>query len=95
MGCDAQLSPITTCRADRTGFPEVIWGANKTPLQIVTILRKLAESDDVAVATRVDPQVSGWALDAVAFAIPGCTRRTIDAFQCPTLHAQNASQRAK
>ncbi len=43
-------------RADRTGFPEVIWGANKSPLQIVTILRKLAESDDVAVATRVDQQ---------------------------------------
>ena len=58
-GCDARLSLI--CRADRTGFPEVIWGANKTPLQIVTILRKLAESDDVAVATRVDPQVCALA----------------------------------
>lgn len=43
-------------RADRTGFPEVIWGANKTPLQLVTIMRKLIESEDKAVATRVDAQ---------------------------------------
>lgn len=49
---------VDSFRADRTGFPEVIWGANKTPLQLVTIMRKLIESEDKAVATRVDAQVA-------------------------------------
>lgn len=44
------------CRADRTGFPEVIWGSNKTPLQLVTIMRKLIESEEKAIATCVEPQ---------------------------------------
>lgn len=45
------------CRQKRTGFPEVVWGVGKSPLQIVTIMRKLIERDQLALATRVEPHV--------------------------------------
>lgn len=44
-------------RRERTGFPEVVWGPGKTPLQIATIMRKLAEQDQLAVASRIEPEV--------------------------------------
>lgn len=41
----------------RTGFPEAIWGQNKTPAQIASIMRHLAEQQRLALATRIDPEV--------------------------------------
>jgi hypothetical protein len=39
----------------RTGFPEVVFGENKSPGQIVAIMDKLLGGTSVALATRVDP----------------------------------------
>jgi NCAIR mutase (PurE)-related protein len=36
----------------------VVWGPGKTPLQIATIMRKLAEQDQLAVASRIEPGVT-------------------------------------
>jgi NCAIR mutase (PurE)-related protein len=64
MSCSAMRStqcdrPCPTgCRADRTGFPEVVWGSGKTPMQIAAIMSKLAENDEVVMATRITPDVS-------------------------------------
>ncbi len=41
----------------RTGFPEAIWGQNKTPAQIASIMRHLAEQQRLALATRISPEV--------------------------------------
>ena len=39
----------------RTGFPEVVFGQGKTPVQIAAILERLMEHHDRILATRVDP----------------------------------------
>ncbi len=44
-------------RAQRTGFPEVVFGAGKSAEQIAAIMQQLAKNDQVAMATRVEPQV--------------------------------------
>jgi len=41
-------------RKTRTGFPEVVYGAGKTPEQIVGILRRLNQAGQNAFATRID-----------------------------------------
>lgn len=41
-------------RPDRTGTPEVVYGAGKTAHQIATLLRHLYQRGQVALATRVD-----------------------------------------
>ena len=45
-------------RAQRCGFPEVIYGASKTPEQICAIAEQLLERHGVVVATRVSAQVA-------------------------------------
>lgn len=44
-------------RALRTGFPEVIWGQDKTPDQIVQIMQSLRKHNRVVMATRIDPDI--------------------------------------
>ncbi len=41
-------------RTERTGFPEVIWGQDKTAAQIVEIMRVMEPHHPVVMATRVD-----------------------------------------
>jgi NCAIR mutase (PurE)-related protein len=59
---------LDTDRAARTGDPEVVYGAGKTPQQIVEILRTLhtAHLDRAVLATRVTDE----AADAVLTALP-------------------------
>lgn len=45
-------------RAERCGFPEVIYGASKTPEQICSIVRSLLDEHGIAVATRVKPEAA-------------------------------------
>lgn len=45
-------------RAQRCGFPEVIYGASKSPEQIYTIAEQLLERHGVVVATRVSVQAA-------------------------------------
>ncbi|MEA5418326.1 nickel pincer cofactor biosynthesis protein LarB [Spirulina sp. CCNP1310] len=40
-------------RQQRTGFPEVIWGQDKTPAQLIEIFPILAQKAAVAMATRI------------------------------------------
>lgn len=41
----------------RTGFPEVIWGQDKTPEQIIQIINTLRPRNPVVMATRINPAV--------------------------------------
>jgi len=43
-------------RSLRTGFPEVVYGENKTAEQIAIILKKMLHRSSVAMATRIDPE---------------------------------------
>lgn len=52
-------------RADRCGFPEVIYGASKTPEQIATIAKELLEAHGVVLATRVSEQAASIVMEAV------------------------------
>jgi hypothetical protein len=66
---DLGFARLDTDRAQRTGDPEVVFGAGKTPDELVSILRTLHRShpDRAVLATRVDePQ-----REAVAAALPG------------------------
>jgi hypothetical protein len=66
---DLGFASLDTDRAQRTGDPEVVFGAGKTPEQLVTILRSLhqAHPDRAVLATRVDDA----GREAVADALPG------------------------
>lgn len=44
-------------RSLRTGFPEVVWGPGKTPTQIVSICRRLAEHQPLVLVTRLEMAV--------------------------------------
>lgn len=44
-------------RSLRTGFPEVIWGQDKTPEQIIQIINTLRLRNAVVMATRIDAAV--------------------------------------
>jgi NCAIR mutase (PurE)-related protein len=65
---DLGYARLDTNRAERTGDPEVVYGAGKTPGQVVGLLRALAEShpDRAVLATRL----SDDALAAVVAAFP-------------------------
>ena len=65
---DLGYARLDTDRADRTGDPEVVYGAGKTPAQVVEILRTLHEAhpDRAVLATRL----AGPAVDAVVEAFP-------------------------
>lgn len=41
----------------RTGFPEVIWGQDKTPEQIIKIIEVMRQQNPVVMATRIQPEV--------------------------------------
>lgn len=67
-GGDADWARLDLDRAGRTGDPEVIFGAGKTPDQVVTLLRQLGQrhEDRAAYATRL----SAEAMTAVAAELP-------------------------
>jgi pyridinium-3,5-biscarboxylic acid mononucleotide synthase len=41
----------------RTGFPEVIWGADKTPEQLIKIMTAMRQDTTVVMATRIEAEV--------------------------------------
>jgi len=49
-------------RALRKGFPEVIFGQGKTSAQIIAILEKLEQSENIVLVTRIDQQKAGEVL---------------------------------
>jgi len=46
-------------RSLRTGFPEVIWGQDKTPDQIAKIIHAMQSRQGIVMATRISPEVYG------------------------------------
>jgi pyridinium-3,5-biscarboxylic acid mononucleotide synthase len=53
---DLGFAKVDTHRALRRGFPEVIFGAGKTPEQVVKIAAKLLEHEQRVLVTRVTPE---------------------------------------
>ncbi|NJL56401.1 nickel pincer cofactor biosynthesis protein LarB [bacterium] len=47
-------------RSDRTGFPEVVYGASKTPEQIAQILLAMRAKHPLVMATRIESEVYDW-----------------------------------
>jgi pyridinium-3,5-biscarboxylic acid mononucleotide synthase len=52
-------------RAQRTGFPEVIFGQGKTPEQIIEILQLMRQQQPVVMATRIAPDVQELLVAAI------------------------------
>jgi pyridinium-3,5-biscarboxylic acid mononucleotide synthase len=63
-----EFAKIDHHRQLRTGFPEVIWGADKTPEQIIKIMTAMSNSS-VVMATRIKPEV----YQQLAKALPNLT----------------------
>jgi NCAIR mutase (PurE)-related protein len=53
---DLGFAQIDTHRALRKGFPEIIYGAGKTPAQVLKIASKLLEGESRMLITRVTPE---------------------------------------
>jgi NCAIR mutase (PurE)-related protein len=53
---DLGFAQVDTHRALRKGFPEVIFGAGKTPAQVVKIAAKLGEYEQRVLVTRIRPE---------------------------------------
>lgn len=53
---DLGFARVDTHRALRKGFPEVVFGAGKTPVQVVKIAGKLLENGQCVLVTRVTPE---------------------------------------
>ncbi len=53
---DIGFATVDTHRALRKGFPEVIFGAGKTPEQVLKIAAKLLEHGQNVLATRITPE---------------------------------------
>ncbi|BAZ44819.1 phosphoribosylaminoimidazole carboxylase [Chondrocystis sp. NIES-4102] len=52
-----EFAKIDHHRQLRTGFPEAIWGADKTPDQIIKIMTAMSEKATVVMATRIQSEV--------------------------------------
>ncbi|MEM8832829.1 MAG: 1-(5-phosphoribosyl)-5-amino-4-imidazole-carboxylate carboxylase, partial [Cyanobacteria bacterium P01_G01_bin.19] len=52
-----EFAKIDRHRQLRTGFPEVIWGADKTPEQIIKIINLMKADEGVVMATRISPEI--------------------------------------
>ncbi len=47
---------LDSWRAERTGFPEVVFGPGKSAEQVAAIMRKMAGNEQVVMATRIAPE---------------------------------------
>jgi pyridinium-3,5-biscarboxylic acid mononucleotide synthase len=59
---DIDYAHIDHHRSLRKGFPEVIFGEGKTADQIIGILTKMTDQEDVVLVTRLDPEKGGIVL---------------------------------
>lgn len=64
--CDLEFANVDHHRASRQGFPEVIFGQNKTTVQIVLIAEEIHKREHTVLATRLSPE----ALDALSKRFP-------------------------
>jgi pyridinium-3,5-biscarboxylic acid mononucleotide synthase len=52
-----EFAKIDHHRQLRTGFPEVIWGADKTPEQLIRIMTAMRQDSTVVMATRIKAEI--------------------------------------
>jgi NCAIR mutase (PurE)-related protein len=64
-------------RALRQGFPEVIYGAGKTPEQIVAIAQRIAAHGDGVLVTRASEEAAAAVVRALPGAVHNLTARTV------------------
>src|SRR6476661_10009098 len=64
-------------RALRQGFPEVIYGAGKTPEQIVAIAERIAARGDGVLVTRLSDEAATAVMGALPGAERNATARTV------------------
>ncbi len=83
---DLGYARLDTDRAARTGDPEVVYGAGKTPEQVVEILRTLhtAHPERAVLATRLTEQASDAVLAAVPDAVLDPVARCVTVGPLPT-----------
>ena len=55
---ELEYAKVDVGRAQRQGFPEVVFGAGKTPDQIIGIAKTLREARQPVLVTRVEPQAA-------------------------------------
>ena len=67
-------------REERCGFPEVVFGAGKTPEQVVAIMKALAAKHDRVLCTRASEEQADAVFDALPYArfIASCGMLFID-----------------
>ena len=53
----SDFAKIDHHRQLRTGFPEVIWGQDKTPSQIIQIIQAMRSDSNTVMATRIDSEI--------------------------------------
>jgi NCAIR mutase (PurE)-related protein len=86
---DLGFAQLDLERERRTGFPEVIFGEGKTAEQITAIFRRLMESGDRVLATRVTPEKAA----VVTGELPGVTyhetARALTWFKRPILRVHD------
>jgi hypothetical protein len=63
---DIGYAHIDHHRSLRKGFPEVIYGENKTAAQIIGIMEKMMQRENIILVTRIDAIKAGAAMDAIA-----------------------------
>src|SRR5437764_3742755 len=53
---DLGFAQVDTHRALRKGFPEVVFGAGKSPAQVLSIASRLIERESAVLITRITPE---------------------------------------
>lgn len=74
---DLGFARVDHHRSVRTGMPEVVFAANKTPEQTVAILSRLVASGVPALATRVDEVTAAAVREALPQAVYHATARCV------------------
>jgi pyridinium-3,5-biscarboxylic acid mononucleotide synthase len=80
---DLGFAQVDTHRALRKGFPEVIFGAGKTPPQVVRIAAKLRDAGQPVLVTRVTPEQARWLRRKFKLAVYHETARCVTIEQKP------------
>lgn len=62
---DIGYAHIDHHRSLRKGFPEVIYGENKTAEQIIGIMQKMVQRENIILVTRIDAEKAQLAMDAI------------------------------
>ncbi|MDP2953598.1 MAG: nickel pincer cofactor biosynthesis protein LarB [Chloroflexota bacterium] len=74
---DLGFAKIDHHRALRQGFPEVVFGAGKSPQQLAAIMERIAQHADRVLATKVPPESVAAVREALPEVVYNSTARTL------------------